>query len=77
MSRMPKARAEFASGRDQAYGWRVNDLGYLLFARGMDPSRLALIAAKVEEATRANVPLGPIAREQLAQNKRNSTHCQA
>ena len=39
--------------------------------------RLALIAAKVEEATRANVPLGPIAREQLAQNKRNSTHCQA
>ena len=54
------------TGAEHAYGWRVDGLGYLLFADGMDPARLALIADKVEEATRAHAPLDGRARERPA-----------
>ncbi len=74
---LPNATVEVADGPDHAYGWRVDGLGYLLFAKGMDPTRLALIAEKVEAATRAHAPLDGKAREQLAENKRVSASCHA
>ncbi len=74
---LPKAAIRVAAGAERAYGWRVGDLGYLLFARGMDESRLALIAEKVEQATSAHTPLDSNAREQLAENKRASASCHA
>jgi hypothetical protein len=74
---LPKSTVEVVDGLDHAYGWRVNSLGYLLFAKGMDPTRLALIADKVEQATRTHAPLDRQAREQLAENKRNSASCHA
>ncbi len=76
-SRMPKSRVSVVAGKERAYGWRVGDLGYLLFAVGMDQNRLALIADKVEEATRARAPLDAAARQQLAANKRISATCHA
>ncbi len=75
--RLPKTAAEVAIGTERAYGWRVADLGYLLFAVGMDDNRLALIADKVEQATRAHAPLDAAARQQLAENKRHSVTCHA
>ncbi len=75
--RMPKAVVRVDAGKERAYGWRVGELGYLLFAVGMDRNRLALIADKVEQATRAHAPLGAAARQQLAENKRHSTTCHA
>ena len=68
---------QVSTGKQRAYGWRVGDLGYLLFAVGMDPNRLALIADEVEKATRAHAPLDAEARQQLADNKRHSTTCHA
>ncbi len=76
-SRMPRSRASIAIGAERAYGWRVGDLGYLLFAIGMDENRLALIANTVEQATRAHAPLDAAARQQLAANKRLSATCHA
>ena len=74
---MPEAAVRVAAGNDRAYGWRVGDLGYLLFAVGMDEGRLALIAEKVEAATRVHAPLDAAAQAQLAENKRHSATCQA
>jgi len=74
---LPSATVEVENGPEHAYGWRVDSLGYLLFAEGMDQTRLALIADKVEEATRAHAPLNNLAREQLAENKRHSASCHA
>ncbi len=62
---------------ERAHAWRVEDLGYLLFAKGMDESRFSLISQKVEHATRVNAPLDERARQELAQNKRNSANCEA
>ncbi len=75
--RLPGTAALVATGKERAYGWRVADLGYLLFAVGMDQNRLALIAQKVEEATRDRAPLDAAARQQLAENKRHSVTCHA
>jgi hypothetical protein len=74
---LPTAAVELDNGTDLAHGWRVGELGYLLFAKGMDKSRFALIAEKVEHATRVNAPLDQRARQELAENKRNSTSCHA
>ena len=76
-ARLPRTAALAATGKERAYGWRVHDLGYLLFAVGMDQTRLALIAEKVEQATRARAPLDAAARQQLAENKRASVTCHA
>jgi len=76
-ARLPEMRVRVAMGRERAYGWRVDDLGYLLFAEGMDESRLTLIANKVEQATRSRTPLDRQAEEQLAENKRESAPCRA
>ncbi len=76
-SGLPKAAVEVENGPEHAYGWRVNSLGYLLFADGMDRARLALIADKVEQATRAHAPLDSQARQELAENKRHSASCHA
>jgi hypothetical protein len=76
-ARLPEMRVRVAMGRERAYGWRVHDLGYLLFAEGMDESRLTLIADKVEQATRSRAPLDRQAEEQLAENKRESAPCRA
>lgn len=74
---IPSTSQEAVQGSDLARGWRVNDLGYLLYARGMDRSRFQLISSTVEDATRKNTPLDNAAREQLAANKLHSRSCQA
>ena len=76
-ARLPRTAVLVATRKERAYGWRVGDLSYLLFAVGMDENRLALIAAKVEEATRARAPLDAAARQQLAENKLRSVTCHA
>jgi hypothetical protein len=75
--RLPETAVVVRSGDASAYGWRVGQLGYLLYAVGMDPTRLALIADTVETATRARAPLGFSARQRLAENKLHSATCHA
>ena len=74
---LPTAAVRVETGAERAYGWRVGDLGYLLFAVGMDRNRLALIAETVETATRIHAPLDAAAKQQLAANKRHSATCHA
>ncbi len=64
-------------GGERAFGWQTNDLGYLLFATGMDGSRFDLIAQKVEQETRSHTPFDQRTREALAESKRTSAHCAA
>jgi hypothetical protein len=66
-----------ATGREQSSAWQVGDLGYLLFAIGMDQSRFDLIAEKVEHATRTSAPFSVLDQQQLAANRQASTRCQA
>ncbi len=74
-ARLPEMRVRTENGLERGYGWQVDDLGYLLFARGMDESRFDLIADKVEQATRRRAPLDRQAAQQLAENKRHSASC--
>ncbi|MCB1487246.1 MAG: hypothetical protein KDJ88_07290 [Bauldia sp.] len=74
---LPEEMARQTIGTEEAYGWQVDELGYLLFAKGMDPGRLAFIAREVEEATRSGVPFDERARQALAENKAKSASCVA
>ncbi len=74
---MPETMARVDIGLERAYGWRVNDLGYMLFARGMDKQMLDLIAHKVEEETRTRAPFDEGTRDLISARKRQSTSCVA
>jgi hypothetical protein len=75
--RLPVAAFSISDRLERVHAWRIEDLGYLLFARGMDDSRFALIAEKVEHSTRIKAPLDERARQELAANKRDSARCKA
>lgn len=62
---------------EQASAWQVDNLSYLLLAKGMDAARFDLIARKVEIATRVKAPLDAQAEQELADNKRHSASCTA
>ena len=74
---LPEEMEQVRFGLEEAYGWQVDELGYLLFAKGMDRGRLAFIAREVEEATRSGVPFDERARQALAENKAKSASCVA
>lgn len=72
---LPDAMAGLDIGNERAYGWQVNELGYLLFAVGMDRNMLDLIAQTVEQQTRTHAPFDGDTREALAEQKRHSSSC--
>ena len=72
--RTPK---EVAKGKILAYGWQARELGYLLFAEGMDRSRFDLIGREVEKTTRRGRPLDQRDQTRLAENRRESASCKA
>lgn len=72
---MPAKITEIQNGKERAYAWEIGDLGYLLFAVGMDPNRLDLLAQKIETQTRSRQPFDHLTREALAASKRNSASC--
>ncbi len=74
---LPEKMVEQSQGLQQAYGWQVDQLGYLLFAVGMDRARLAFIAREVEVATRSGVPFDDQTRQALAESKAKSASCVA
>jgi anti-sigma factor RsiW len=74
---MPTKMAEIERGKEKAYAWEIGDLGYLLFAVGMDPNRLELLARKIELQTRSRQPFDSSTREALADSKRSSASCAA
>lgn len=69
--------AQIETGGLTGYGWRVGAIGYALLAQGMDPNRLAVIAAKVHAASRLHRPFDDAARTQLAQSRAESRACTA
>jgi len=64
-------------GLERTFAWQVGDLGYLLYALGMDQGRFDLIAEKVESATRTSAPLSVLDQQQLAANHLASARCKA
>jgi anti-sigma factor RsiW len=75
--KLPVVAFRVSDRLERVHAWRIEDLGYLLFARGMDENRFSLIAEKVEHSTRVKAPLDERARQQLAENKRKSARCEA
>ena len=73
--KLPSRMVQEDSGAERAYGWQVADLGYMLFAIGMDSARYDLIAHKVEEATRNGAPFDEKTRQALAESKAKSASC--
>jgi hypothetical protein len=69
--------APVENGGLTGYGWRVGAVGYALLAQGMDPNRLAVIAANVHAASRLHRPFDDAARTQLAQSRAKSRACTA
>lgn len=69
--------ARIESGDLTGYGWRVGAIGYALLAQGMDPNRLAVIAANVHASSRLHRPFDDAARTQLAQSRAESRACSA
>lgn len=76
-AKLPTTAVRLDRGNELAYGWQVEQLGYLLFALGMDHNRFDLIARKVEEETRTHAPFDSLTREALAESKRKSAACAA
>jgi hypothetical protein len=74
---LPSQMVQEDRGAERAYGWEVEELGYLLFAEGMDSTRFDLIAHKVEAATRSGMPFDEQTRQVLAENKAKSANCAA
>lgn len=68
---------QIETGNLTGYGWRVGAIGYALLAQGMDPDRLAVIAANVHAASRLHRPFDDAARSQLAQSRAESRACAA
>ena len=69
--------ARIETGDLTGYGWRVGAIGYALLAQGMDPDRLAVIAANLHAASRLHRPFDDAARTQLAQSRAESRACTA
>ena len=74
---LDESLAPFESGGLTGFGWRVGAIGYALLAQGMDPNRLAVIAANVHAASRLHRPFDDAARTQLAQSRAESRACTA
>lgn len=75
--RMPAKLTAIEHGKERAYAWEIGKMGYLLFAVGMDPNRLDLLARKIETQTRSRRPFDSLTREALAESKRESASCAA
>jgi len=74
---LDESLSKFESGGLAGYGWRVGAVGYAMLAEGMDPDRLAVIAASVHVASRLHRPFDDATRTQLAQSRSESRACTA
>jgi anti-sigma factor RsiW len=69
--------AEFIEGHSRGFYWRVGDIGYALFATGMDDRRFSLLARNVYEATRDNHAAPPAKRRELRVATASAKPCSA
>ena len=67
----------FEAPPKRGFSWRAGKRGYVVFAEGMAPSRLSLIARSVREASLRHLPLDTGARKTLAENRAKSPPCRA
>lgn len=74
---LPRQVKTTKRGTELASAWRAGELGYLLFAEGMDESRFTLISQVVEHASRMGAPLDRSEQQLLVLNKQNSASCAA
>jgi anti-sigma factor RsiW len=72
---LDESLAQIETGDLTGYGWRVGAIGYAILAHGMDPDRLAVIAANIHAASRLHRPFDDAARTQLAQSRAESRAC--
>lgn len=70
-----EALSPVVHGNLSGFSWRVGAVGYALLAHGMDPERLAVIAANVHAASRRHRPFDEAARTQMAQSRAESRAC--
>ena len=71
----PDSMEIFRKGKQEAYGWRAGELGYLILSEGMDPPRFALIADSVRRTSLERIPVGPEIRTALRKSRDESAPC--
>ncbi len=74
---LSEALSPFRDGRDEAYGWRVGLLGYVIMSDGMDTGRFRLLAESIRHTTRQHLPFDEETRVALRESRENSMPCVA
>lgn len=74
---LSEALSPFRDGRDEAYGWRVGLLGYVIMSDGMDTGRFRLLAESIRHTTRKHLPFDEETRVALQESRENSMPCVA
>lgn len=67
----------FRDGNDEAYGWRVGRLGYVIMSDGMDSDRFALLAESVHKTSMEHLPFDTETRVALRRSRDHSAPCVA
>ncbi len=79
-TRVPGAADEpilVVRGGLRARFWQVGQLGYLLLAEGMSPSRFRLVSGSIQRGTLYRAPFGAETRQALRRNRADSPPCLA
>lgn len=76
-SSLDTSLSEIVEGRSRGFYWRVADIGYALFATGMDERRFTLLAHNVYRATRDNHAAPPAKRRALRVATASAKPCSA
>ncbi|HSS63642.1 MAG TPA: hypothetical protein VLS27_04350 [Gammaproteobacteria bacterium] len=69
--------SHFRDGSNEAYGWRVGALSYVIMSDGMDSERFKLLAESVRRTSREHLPLDTETRLALRQSRDASAPCTA
>jgi anti-sigma factor RsiW len=72
---LSEALSPFRDGKNEAYGWRIGPLGYLIVSDGMDSGRFKLLAESVRHTSRLQAPFDKETRMALRESRDSSTPC--
>ena len=69
------ALSPFRDGDNEAYGWRVGGLGYVILSDGMDSARFRLLAESVRNTSKQHLPFDTQTRLALRKSRDQSAPC--
>lgn len=69
------ALSPFRDGHNEAYGWRVGGLAYVILSDGMDSARFRLLAESVRNTSKQHLPFDTQTRLALRKSRDQSAPC--